>query len=302
MGYLKDHMIQEMKLLGYSDATIRMYTGSVGELARFCGKSPLDISQAEVRDFFVHLAERGASATKRRISRCAIKSFYKIHGRGDYIDFIPRPRRTFRLPEVLDESEVETILNLCRTLRYKLLFTLIYSSGLRISEALDLRISDIDAARRTIHVRMAKGGKDRYTVLSSKALVLLKFYLNRYRPESLLFFSRDDRARKMQKRHCQQVFHELVLESRIGKRAHIHTLRHSFATHLLEHDTNIFYIMKLLGHASVSTTLVYLHLQRLDGLNIRSPLDLADISLEGYAESRSGGRSKGGQQPELCSA
>jgi site-specific recombinase XerD len=294
MGYLKDNMIEEMKLRGYSDTTIKMYTQCVDALARRFMKSPLLITQAEIRDYFLRLIEESASPMRRKTAYFAVKLFYAIHGQPHYIDFLPRPRVPSRIPEVLDESEIQTILSLCRTLRYKLFFTLIYSSGLRISEALNIRLPDIDMTRRTIHVRESKSGKERYTILSSKAIVLLKFYLNRYRPESLLFFTIRDKSRKMPKRHCQQVFHDLVRQACITKKVRVHTLRHSFATHLLEHNTNIFYIMQLLGHASISSTLIYLHMQGPNSLKIQSPLDLSGISLVKLQSCRS--------QPALCSA
>jgi integrase/recombinase XerD len=283
MGHLKDNMVEEMKLRGYSSTTIKMYTNCLCKLASYYMKSPLAISQSEIREFFINLVNRGASQTQMHIHYCAMKLFYRIHGRSNYMDFLPRPKQSYRIPEVLDESEIQTILSLCRSLRYKMLFTIIYSAGLRISEAVNLRVSDIDVSRRTIHVRASKNMKDRYTILSEKALLLLERYSSRYEPESLLFFSIRDKRRTMSKRHCQQVFHDLVKEARISKKAHVHTLRHSFATHLLEHDTNIFYIMKLLGHSSIRTTMIYLHMRRLDTMNIRSPLDVGSISLDQYA-------------------
>ena len=294
MGYLKTNMVEEMKLRNYSDTTIKMYTHCIYVLAHYYMKSPLSISQSEIRDFFLYLINMPSSPTKLHIFYSAIKVFYTIHGQPHYIDFIPAPKIPLKIPEVLDESEIQTILSLCRTLRYKLFFTLIYSSGLRISEALNLKVSDIDIFRKTIHIRSTKNMKDRYTILSSKALKMLNFYLNRYKPESLLFFSLSDKSHKMQKRYCQQVFHDLVKEANISKNVHVHTLRHSFATHLLEHDTNLFYIMKLLGHSSIKTTMIYLHMQRLDKINIQSPLDLSDITLNDFQPSI--------LQPALCIA
>jgi integrase/recombinase XerD len=294
MGYLKNHMIEEMKLRNYSDTTIEMYTHCINVLAHHYLKSPLSISQSEIRDFFVFLHNKPSSPTKLHIFYSAIKVFYSIHGQPHYIDFIPSPKVPYRIPEVLDESEIQTILSLCRTLRHKLLFTIIYSAGLRISEALNLKVNDIDEIRKTIHIRSSKNMKDRYTILSLKALTMLKYYLNRYRPESLLFFSLHDKSKKLPKRHCQHVFQELVKEAHILKRVHVHTLRHSFATHLLEHNTNLFYIMNLLGHASIKTTVIYLHMQRLDKMNIQSPLDLSDITLTDFQQNQ--------LQPALCTA
>jgi integrase/recombinase XerD len=185
------------------------------------------------------------------------------------------------IPDILDESEIETIFSLCRTLRYKLLFIIIYSAGLRISEAINLKVSDIDILRKTIHIRSSKNNKDRYTVLSEKVISLLNNYRVLYKPDVYLFSSIKDKSIKMSKRYCQAIFHrKKVIEAKIQKKAHIHTLRHSFATHLLENNTNNFYIMKLLGHSSVRTTLLYLHMQRLDKLNIVSPLDTGNIIIE----------------------
>ncbi len=294
MGYLRNNMIEEMKLLSYSDTTIKMYTKCIHNLAYHYMKSPLTITQSEIRDFFLYKIDNGASQMNLHIYYSAIKLFYKIHGQPHYIDFLPAPKREFRIPEVLDESEIQTILSLCRTLRYKFFFTIIYSSGLRISEALNLKLSDIDIVRKTIHIRSSKNMKDRYTILSEKAIIMLKQYINRYNPESLLFFKLKDKSRKMPKRYCQHTFQLLTKEAHITKKVHVHTLRHSFETHLLEHDTNIFYIMNLLGHTSISSTIIYLHMQRLDKMNIQSPLDLASISLEKCSDLS--------RQPSLCIA
>jgi site-specific recombinase XerD len=294
MGYLKDNMIEEMKLRDYSDASIKLYIRAMERFVGYFGRSPLSISQTEVRDYFVHLADERVSAILRKICYCSLKFFYRIHGQPHYLDFLPMPKSPRSIPEVLDEAEIQAILSYCRTLRHKFFFTLIYSSGLRISEALNLRVSDIDTTRMTIRVREAKNMKGRYTVLSDKAAKMLKSYVNRYRPESLLFFSKRDKSRRMPKRHTQQIFHNLVRQAGITKKVRVHTLRHSFATHLLERNTNLFYIMQLLGHASISSTLIYLHMRSPASMNIKSPLDLSDISLDEFRPLP--------RQPELCIA
>jgi integrase/recombinase XerD len=280
MGYLRNHMIEEMKLRDYSETTINMYTKCMYKLSVFYMKSALSISQAEIRNFFLYLIEKQKSQTTLHIYYSAIKVFYTLHGQPHYLDFMPHPKRHFTIPAVLDQKEIESIFSLCRTLRYKTLFVLIYSAGLRISEAINLKIPDIDFARKTIHIHSSKNNKDRYTVLSDKASTLLNHYFNRYKPSSYVFHSVHDNTIKISKRHIQHVFQKLVLEARITKKAHVHTLRHSFATHLLENNTNLFYIMKLLGHTSLKSTIVYLHMQRFDKLNIVSPLDNSSISLE----------------------
>jgi integrase/recombinase XerD len=280
MGYLRTHMIEEMKLRGYSETTINMYTKCIYKLSLFYMKNALSISQSEIRNFFLDLVNKQKSPTTLHIYYSAIKVFYTIHGQPHYIDFIPHPKRPFTIPDVLDQNEIESIFSLCRTLRYKTLFVLIYSAGLRISEAINLKIPDIDFARKTIHIHSSKNNKDRYTILSDKAVILLKHYFNRYKPVSYVFHSIRDNTIKLSKRHIQHVFHKLVQEARITKKAHVHTLRHSFATHLLENNINLFYIMKLLGHTSIKSTIVYLHMQRFDLLNIASPLDNSSISLD----------------------
>jgi integrase/recombinase XerD len=177
MGYLRTQMIEDMKLRGYSDTTINMYTKYVSKLAYFYKKSPLQISQLEIRDFFVFLYNKQTNSTTLHNYYSAIKLFYKMHGQPHYLSFMPHPKIKYRIPDILDESEIETILSLCRTLRYKLFFIIIYSSGLRISEALNLKVSDIDFLRKTIHIRCSKNMKDRYTILSIKAMHLLRHYI-----------------------------------------------------------------------------------------------------------------------------
>jgi len=285
VGYLHDHMVLDMKLRGYSETTIKMYTQCVYKFAHHFQKSPLTISQSEIMNYFLFLLGKSYSNTGLHIIYSALKLFYTIHGQPHYLDFIPHPRPKRSLPEVLDEKEIQAILSHCRKLRYKLFFTLIYSSGLRISEALNIQLCDIDIPRKQLHIRSAKNHKDRYAILSDKAIYLLKFYINRYKPISFLFFVYYDKSKRMPKRYCQQIFKDIAKDAKITKNVHVHTLRHSFATHLLEHNTNLFYIMKLLGHSSIQSTLMYLHLQRLDTLKLRSPLDLCDISLNdlGYS-------------------
>jgi integrase/recombinase XerD len=284
MGYLHDQMAKNMKINGYSDATIKSYTRCMHNLAFHYMKNPLTIKQSEIRDYFVFLIENNASPANLHIYYSAIKLFYKQHGQPHYLDFMPHPKRPFVIPDVLDQSEIELILSLCRTLRYKALFSVIYSAGLRISEAINLKISDIDFSRKMIHVSISKNNKERYTILSDKAAVLLKRYINRYKPISFLFYALKDPYRRISKRHVQHTFHALVKESGISKKAHIHTLRHSFATHLLEDNTNLFYIMQLLGHSSIKSTIIYLHMQRLDKMHIVSPLDSSDISIDATIE------------------
>jgi len=280
MGTLRDHMIEEMKLHGYSNTTIGMYTKAVHSFAYFHQKSPLFLSQDDIRKYFLVLIDKKTSPTSLHIIYSALKLFYRIHDLPHYMDFMPHPRRPLTLPDVLDQSEIQAILSKCTNLRYKTLFTLIYSAGLRLSEAINLQLSDIDFSRKTIHVHTSKNSKSRYTILSDKAIVLLIKYLKKYGMSPFLFYSLRDTTKSISKSRIQHVFRKLVKSVNITKKAHVHTLRHSFATHLLEDNTNIFYIMQLLGHSSIKSTLIYLHMQRLEKLNIRSPLDSSQIDLD----------------------
>jgi integrase/recombinase XerD len=287
MGALRDAMMNEMKLHGYSEKTRKMYTKYMARFAEHLGKSPLAASPQEVKAFFLDLAAKDTSPASLHIYYCALKLFYHFHNRDRYLDRIPAPRVPFRLPAVLDQSEIQSILCRCRTLRYRTIFALIYSAGLRVSEAANLACSDIDFNRRLVHVRDSKHGKDRYTILGDKTAALIAKYLNRYRPKKYLFYSLRSVDRPIPIRQIQKTFRELATQAN-RKDAHVHTLRHSFATHLLESDTNLFYIMKLLGHSSIGSTMIYLHMQRLDMLKIVSPLDSSPISVDRGLECEGG--------------
>jgi len=280
MGFLRDSMVREMKIRNYSDATIKLYTKAVYDLAYFYKISPLLLTEDQIKSFLYSLVDKKASAAKMHIVYSGLKFFYKINDRPHYMDNIARPKRPFKIPAVFSQSEIEDILSCSRTMRYKAVFSLIYSAGLRISEALNIELTDIDFYRKMIHIRNAKGGLDRQVILSEKVAKLINRYISKYNPYSYLFFCLKDKNRKMQKRWLQHIFHEQVTSANISKKVSVHTLRHSFATHLLENNTNLFYIMKLLGHRSVKSTMIYLHMQSLSSLDLKSPLDIFDISLD----------------------
>jgi integrase/recombinase XerD len=189
------------------------------------------------------------------------------------------PKRPFRIPAVFSTSEVMSILNSCHNLRYKTVFSLLYSSGIRIGELCNLKVSDIDFERKQIFIRGGKGNRDRYSILGDFACTMLHKYIEYYQPFDWLFYSLHNQYNKINYRYIQEKFHILLHQNGITKKASVHTLRHSFATHLLEQNVNIFYIMKLLGHVYLSSTLIYLHTQRLDLLNIRSPIDIIEKNL-----------------------
>jgi site-specific recombinase XerD len=280
MGMLRERMLAEMRALDFSRSTIRSYLSAARRFAEHFGRSPLALGQEDCAAYFRYLAEIGASPSRIWITHSAIKFLYRIFGREDATDLVRLPRRKSKLPAVMGRAEVQAVFEQCRDKRYKALFALIYSAGLRISEALALQVGDIDFERRQIFVRAGKNSKDRYSILGVKAADCLRAYMRAYRPVGQLFYARRDRLKPLCKRSAQSAFRILALRAGIGKQVHVHTLRHSFATHLLEDGVNIFYIMRLLGHSSIKTTQIYLHMRRLDDLDIKSPIDAPEMDLE----------------------
>jgi integrase/recombinase XerD len=280
MGALRDRLVSEMELRGFSRRTIEIYTYSVKRFAAHFGKSPLAVSQEECRSYFVSLRERGISVSGARIAYAALKFLFAAERRLDILSSVPAPRPRARLPEIMSKNEIQTLFEHCAHKRYKALFSLIYSAGLRISEALALRVEDIDFDRRVVRVRNGKGGRDRLTILGDKAAEALRSYMAAYRPVGLAFFSPSDPGRPCNARAVQGFFRSLAKRAGLSPRYHVHTLRHSFATHLMEDGVNLFYVMRLMGHSSLSSTMVYLHMRSPASLDIRSPIDSPEFALD----------------------
>jgi integrase/recombinase XerD len=272
MGKLQAQMIMTMRTHGYSDKTIKLYTASVRALARYYRKTPLDVTKQQIADFIHSLRVGSKSESTIRVYFEAIKFFYRLHGLAERIPSISFRRIAQKIPVILSQDEVSSLLENCASLKFKTLFALIYSAGLRVSEAANLRVEDIDFARKTIHVKNGKNGKDRLTILADETASLLQRYYRVFYPQKFVFYSKDIMG-NISVDCIQRRFKRLCAEQCPHKSVHIHTLRHCFATHLLENGTSIFYIMKLLGHSNIQTTMVYLHMESLENLKIRSPID-----------------------------
>ncbi|MCC5814887.1 MAG: tyrosine-type recombinase/integrase, partial [Leptospira sp.] len=186
---------------------------------------------------------------------------------------IPKPRRSYRVPVVLNQEEVNDLLFSCDGVFEKLFLSLLYSTGIRISELTNLKIQDIDIERKTIYISKTKSRTQRYVILSENVIDILNYYILVYKPKEYLFFKSKSKSSALDLRPLQIIFQRIVKRSKIKKRATSHTLRHSFATHLLESGCNILYIQRLLGHKSLSSTLLYLHLDNSIHLKIRSPFE-----------------------------
>jgi site-specific recombinase XerD len=185
---------------------------------------------------------------------------------------IPRAKKEKKLPVVLSPTEVKSIFNSVDNFKHRVLLMTVYASGLRVSEAVNLKTTDIDSKNMQIHIRGGKGNKDRYCMLSKVNLDILRDYYLRYKPKEWLFYGQT-LLNPLSVRTIERVFKLATEKAKIKKNATIHTLRHSFATHLLESGVDIYHIQQLMGHSNVRTTNMYIHLQRKDILNIVSPLD-----------------------------
>jgi len=272
MGLLRDQMIDFMITRGYSAKTIELYTSCVKNLAFNYMRSPLTITKDEVEKFFLKLRMSNKSDATIHAYYQAIKFFYRMHQIFDNVPNMRFQKKNSKLPLVLSQNEVSNLLGQSFELKYKTMYSLIYSAGLRVSEAANLKLKDIDFDRMMIFVRQSKYRKDRYTVLSNRVANLLKNYIQVYKPKDFLFYSKDP-ENPISIDTMQRRFRELVGQAGLNKRVHLHTLRHSFATHLLENGANIVHIMYLLGHSHIQTTMIYVHIQSSTSLNIVSPID-----------------------------
>ncbi len=262
----------------YSLNTVHAYVSSFKRFVLFFkGKDISLLSDEEVKKYLVHLVDREkVSPASQKQAINAIKFYYeKVLRRPVKHYMYSRPKREKKLPVILSEEETAKILLSSRNLKHRTILTVIYSSGLRLSELLNLKIADIDFNRMLIHVVSGKGKKDRYTILSPKLSDMLEKYIYAYQPSEYLFEGQG--GGRYSPKSVQNIMKRAVLNAGITKHATVHSLRHSFATHLLENGTDLRYIQELLGHASSRTTEIYTHVSKRSIGKIKSPLDNLDI-------------------------
>jgi len=265
----------DMELKGYSPRTIKNYIGHVSNFAKDYNKSPELLREKEIREYLHYcIMEKKLSEGTVNYINAGLKFFYtKTLNRYWNMDKLFRIKEPRRLPAVLSPEEVKSIFDATENLKHKTILMTIYSAGLRVSEVCNLKITDIDSKSMQILIREGKGKKDRYSLLSNANLEILREYWKRYHPTEYLFSGRG-RTDSITPRSVQRMMEKSIKKTKITKKATIHTLRHSFATHLLDAGTDICYIQRLLGHTRITTTTIYLHLRRMDLLNIKSPLDI----------------------------
>lgn len=261
MSAIRQRMIEDMQLHGYAAKTQTAYVGAVRGLAKYYKRSPEEITQEEVRAYFLWLVkERGVARSTLTIHLSGIKFFFEITLKREWIIFnLVRPQNRKKLPVVLSPDETRHLLSLIRLPRSRMALTVIYACGLRLNEGLHLRVQDIDSQRMLIWIRNGKGGKDRYVPLPERLAEMLRTYWKLHKPSSYFFFSKDKNT-ALSDTSLQHTFKAALRESGISKAASIHTLRHSYATHLLERGIDLRVIQELLGHKSPQTTAIYTHL------------------------------------------
>jgi integrase/recombinase XerD len=279
MGKLKDQMIEDMKLRNFSPQTIKSYISSVTSFVRYFKASPEELTDLHIKEYLTHLLNTGASWSTINAAQSSLKQLYiHILKQNWKVEKLKRPRKEKRLPEVLSVEEVELIINCVDNIKHKAILMTLYSTGIRLGELCKIRLKDIDKERKVLRVVCGKGKKDRQTILSEKLLTLLRTYYKIYKPEEFLF-NGYVKGIPVADRTVQHIFRKAALKAKVKKDSTVHTLRHSFATHLLENGVDIFTISKLLGHTSIKTTTIYLHLQRGQINSIVNPLDKLNIKI-----------------------
>jgi site-specific recombinase XerD len=270
-------MEQKMRLQRYSPNTVKTYLSFFGLLlAYYPDRHPETLVKEDLMAFLLHgVSTRKWSESAQNQAVNAVKYYYeKVLGQErTYYEL--RPRQSKKLPGVFSEEEVIKLLQAVKNLKHRTILTLIYSAGLRIGESVNMRKADICLNRKSVFVKAGKGKKDRYTVLSDKMATLLSEYLAVYRPEYWLFEGQD--GGQYSSRSIQQVFRRAVTKAGVNPYSTVHTLRHSFATHLLERGMDLRYIQTLLGHSSSETTEIYTHITQKAREKLCSPLDFLDI-------------------------
>jgi site-specific recombinase XerD len=275
MTELRQRYLQDLRLRNYAPKTLQTYVECVSLFARYFKRSPEELGPNHIREYQRFLVEeKKCSWSRFNQTVCALRFLYRITlGRDWAISHIPFPRKQKKLPVVLSRDEAAQFLAAIRRLKYRTILSLCYGAGLRISEAIHLQVTDIDSKRMMIRVRQAKGHKDRYVMLSPKLLELLREYWKAERPTSWLFPGRPN-DRPLDATSLQHACQRARIDSGITKPVTPHTLRHSFATHLLEAGADLRTIQLLLGHNCLQTTTVYTHVSQKSLAATVSPFDL----------------------------
>lgn len=264
---------EDMILRGLSESTQKSYERVVNEFLAYSGKEPRELDERDVRKYSLELIGRGYKGSTFNTYQAAIRFFFAVTlNRGMNYLQIPRMKMEKKLPEILSREEIALLLERCGNLKHKAIFALAYGSGLRRSEICRLKVQDIDSKHMRVFVRDGKGGKDRYTILSQSCLEILRDYWRAYRPkhpEGWLFLGLSNHTHIVAS-GIDLAMQKWLREAGISKHVNFHSLRHAFATYLLQDGTDIFTIKELMGHRSISSTTLYL---RMAAPDVTSPAD-----------------------------
>lgn len=258
----------------YSANSIETYTNAFRQfLAHFKGQDVDILKEKQIEQYINYqVTEQKISISYQKQLVAAIKFWYNgVLGTKIQLDYLYPDRTEYKIPVVFTQQEIKKILDVCENIKHKAVLTTIYSCGLRLSELINLRIKDIDSTGMTVTVRQGKGKRDRIVILSEKLLFLLRNYFVKYKPKDYLFEGQS--GGKYSERSVQKSLKQSLKKANITKNGSVHTLRHSYATHLIEQGTDIRFVQELLGHKSIKTTMIYTHLTDVAKWKIKSPLD-----------------------------
>jgi integrase/recombinase XerD len=273
MSPLRRRMIEDMTIRKFAPKTQHDYVQRVKNFAAFLGRSPDTASFEDVRRYQLHLAASGVGVPTINQTASTLRFFFKVTlGRPEIVEHTHAIHEPRKLPVVLSPEEVARLLDAAPGLKYKAALSVAYGAGLRATEVISLKVSDIDSKRMVIRVEQGKGGKDRYVMLSPHLLDLLRTWWKAARPRGWLFPGRAP-AQPMTTRQLNRACHAAAQTAEINKRVSLHILRHSFATHLLEQKVDIRIVQVLLGHANLETTTLYTHVATKTISEVLSPLE-----------------------------
>jgi integrase/recombinase XerD len=270
---LRRRMIEDMTIRKFAPKTQSSYIRAVRNFTVFLGRSPDQASAEDLRRYQLHLASSGVAAPSLNATVTALRFFFAVTlGQSELTERMPFVREPRKLPVVLSPEEVARFLEAAPGLKYRAALSVAYGAGLRAAEIISLKITDIDSTRMVIRVEQGKGRKDRYVMLSEHLLALLRAYWKAARPQGWLFPGRDP-VQPLTTRQLNRACHAAAQVAGIDKRVSLHTLRHSFATHLLEQKVDIRVIQVLLGHKKLDTTALYSQVATKTIREVRSPLE-----------------------------
>lgn len=262
--------LTELKYRNYSPKTIKSYTRCLTDYFNYLGKDFEKYDEYLIKQYLVKKQEAGAGGQTINVCLNAIKFFYENIVKTDFKIDIKYSRKSKKLPVILSREEIDQIIKLIKNKKHSLMIALSYGAGLRVSEVVRLKVIDLDLANLQIHIKQAKGNKDRITVIPEKLKNDINDLCSYKNADDYIFAS--ERGNRLTERTAQKVFEKALKSAGISKYATFHSLRHSFATHLLENGIDVRYVQELLGHQNIRTTQIYTHLTNLALKNIKSPL------------------------------